>query len=402
VLLEQIVADYRDHPALGGYYLGDEPFPDAFGTLAYVHELLRRADPAHAGWNNLIGRQYFAGAGQLETYLRDYLDRVRPAVLCNDHYDFLPGGDRGQFVENAVTLNRLSREYGVPFWSVVQLTEHTGFRGLQEGELKWQVSMLLAYGARGIGYFTYWTPPPHPHWNWQPAVIGYDGMRTRWYKVLGLFNPRVRAAGETLADLAWVLTEHAAWTPAGGREFTPDGWIAEVRGRAALGRFVAGDGKRHLLVVNSDSLASQTITLVLPGTRAVRRLGDVAGAWTDVPGTPEAAGLVVDLRLPAGDFTLLELHGTPPPSSAPGLSVRPQPAAGACVFTVRAAPAGGTLEIVDMAGRVVWRQGVVGGTTLTTWRGESLHGDPVPAGVYFARVDDATGAVVARLVWLGQ
>jgi hypothetical protein len=404
-MIQAIVATHRDHPALAGYYLGDEPAPSLFPLLANVHARLRELDPAHPGWNNLFGLQAFDEVTPFLEYTRDYADTVKPAILCNAQYDFLRTGDRLQFIENVSRLNALARGYGIPFWTIVQLVEHHIFRGLEAGELRWQVSHLLAYGARGIGYFTYWTPPPSTFWNWQPAVITVDGARTPWFDVLAAFNPRVRAAGEALARAAWITTQHAGGTPPGGQGFVPDDWVAAVEGRAAIGQFSDPGGARYVLVANSDSLAPRTIALVLPGAEPVTRLGAGAGAWMPVAGAAAPGGVRVEVDLDAGDFALLRLggagNGNAASGSNPGLDLAPNPARDTCRFSIAAAVGGATLEIIDAHGRRVWARALPPGRSTVQWNGVTDRGARAAGGMYFARVRDDRGTAVRRFAWLG-
>ena len=48
--------------------------------------------------------------------------------------------------------------HDVPFLLIVQAMPHGPYRDPTEAELAWQVHHALAFGARGISYFTYWTP----------------------------------------------------------------------------------------------------------------------------------------------------------------------------------------------------------------------------------------------------
>ena len=405
VLLDSIVADYRDHPAFLGYYLGDEPGREDWPLLESLAVPLRQRDPAHPAWNNLCGRAGFPDRAAWERYTRDFIAAVHPAVLCNDHYDFRVDGDRGQFVENAAGLSAMAREAGVPFWAIVQLVQHGSFRALTPGELAWQTSMLLAYGARGVGYFTYWTPAPDTAWNWQPAVMTTAGQPTAWYPMLARLNLAVRAAGGTLAGLTWLATAHAGSTPPGGTPFVPDGLIAAVEGRAALGHFVDASGVRHLFVANSDSLAPQRVTLTLTGLRPVWRLGEAVGEWRRVIPSEASGGEQVTLDLEPGGFALLRVEGVFRPLGAgrgPGLGVFPRPARGEVRLVVSGLEPGGHVEILDTAGRRMrsWRPDAAQGTL--TWRGERDAGGSAPPGAYFARAEDAAGVSVERLQWLGR
>ncbi len=404
-LLDSIVADYRGHPAFFGYYLGDEPPVSEYPLLAELFEALRQRDPAHPAWNNLLGRMAFADGAQWRTYVRTYLRSVRPAVLCDDQYDFLSTGDRGQFVENAAGLRELSRAAGIPFWAIVLLVQHGGYRAVTPAELEWQVAMLLAYGARGIGYFTYWTPAPDPQWNWQPAIIGYDGRRTAWYGVVRDLDRRVRPAGETLAALTWLATVHAGGTPAGGTPFTPDDLLTAVEGRAALGHFADSTGTRYLLVVNSDSLAARTLGLLLGGTRRVWRLGTAVGEWNELPVGRVVGGTRVALALAPGSFALLRAGGDAGPAgvgSGPDLVLLPNPARRELRLQLMRLTGEARLEILDASGRRIWSRAVGAAEASLTWRGEGPSGGSAPPGLYFVRVRDAQGVAAVRLHWLGS
>lgn len=400
-LLDTIVADYASEPGFLGYYFTDEPPATDFPLLARIYADLAARDPVHPAWDNLNGLKGFPNRAAWESYMREFIETVHPTVLCNDHYDFLVGQDRGDFVENAAALRAIADEYGLPFWSIVLLVQHGPYRGLDPGELRWQVSQLLAYGARGVGYFTYWTPAPDPQWNWQPAVIGYDGRRSPWYDVLAAFNPGVRAAGETLADLTWLSTQHAGSVPRGGAAFVPDAWIRAVEGRAAIGRFAGGSADRYLLVANSDSLAPQTIGLLLPHTRRAWKQATPAGSWNEVRAVPaEPGGTRVSLRLDSGDFVLLRLLPDLG-ASGPVLALGPNPARVAVRFAVSSIGADARLEVLDALGRRVWSTALVPDSGPVAWSGEREGGGRARPGIYFARVTDAGGVTTARFSWLG-
>jgi hypothetical protein len=403
-LLDSIVADYRALPGFVGYYLGDEPPSEEWPLLGRIAAQLLSRDPAHPAWNNLSGRVAFPSRAAWMDYLRGFLAARQPTILCDDDYDFVLGRDRGLFVENAAGLASLAREVGLPFWSIVQLVPHADYRPLTPGELAWQVSMLLAYGARGIGYFTYWTPAPDTVWNWGPAIITFEGQRTAWYPVVADLNRRVRPAGETLAGLTWLATEHAGWTPLGGTPFSPDGLLASVEGRAALGHFVDAAGTRHLLVANSDSLGWQRVTLGVHGLRRIWRLGDAAGDWQELAPVVAGEGEQVPLDLEPGGFALLRFGGDFRPVGAgpgPRLGVTPLPARGEARLAVSNLGSDGRVEILDAGGRRVrsWRPGAA--AAILAWRGERDAGGWAPPGVYFVRAENGRGVASTRLEWLG-
>ena len=400
--VDTIVADYSGEPGFLGYYFTDEPKPEEFEVLGRIYSDLRARDPVHPAWDDMGGISAWNDWSRWDRYMRDWIAAAQPTVLCDNQYDFFPHRDRGDFVANAAGLRALSNEFGIPFWSIVLLVQHGPYRGLTPGELRWQVSHLLAYGARGVGYFTYWTPAPDPAWNWQPAVIGYDGVRGPWYGVLAAFNPGVRAAGETLAGLTWLSTQHSGSVPAGGVGFVPDNWVRSVEGRAAIGRFAGAAGERYLLVANSDSLASRTVTLWLPRARRAWRLLAAGGAWSELDAALASEGVRISVALEAGGFALIRLGPDPAPAKGPALAFGPNPARGIIRFAASRIAPGARLEITDAQGRRVWSSALGSNGAPVEWNGAREGGGSVRPGVYIARLSDAGGAATARFSWLGS
>ena len=271
-VVDTIIADYVGETSMLGWYLGDEPGPGDQPWLANLFSLLRERDPSHPAWNNLYGRMHYASRQEFIADTRAYAETVQPEVLCNDHYDCLREADRGDVVGNIVGLAPLAREQGLPFWDILQMVQHRGYRAMTPELLRWQVGHWLAYGTRGIGYFTYWTPAPDTFWQWQPSMIAWGtGARTPLYETVKQLNARVKPIGETLAGLHWLTTEHAGSVPLAGTAFAPDSVLLDVEGRAAIGTFVDSLGTPHLMVVNSDSSAARTLWLTLPATRRLEQ-----------------------------------------------------------------------------------------------------------------------------------
>ncbi len=404
--LDSIVAAYRDEPAFLGYYLGDEPTEATFPRLAEWFRLLRERDPLHPGWNNLVGRIGFSTHAAFIEHLRRYASEVRPAVLSTDHYDHFVNGERGQFIENAAGTAQVAREFGLPFWGIVLVTKHGPFRAMNDGLLSWQVAQWLSYGARGIGYFTYWTPAPDPDLNWGDGMIRWGtGERSPQFERVRSLNRLVRPVGEALAGLTWLGTEHTGGEPTGGTAFAPDSLLAAVEGRATLGQFASPQGVPHLFVANRDSVFERTIVLDLVGGREAERLEE-SGAWSPWPSAQSAAGARVALTLPPGGFALLRLHGgcdaLVSGQCRASLLVAPEPATGSVRFTAQRVSGGASLTIVDANGRRVWQRPVAGEAPALVWDGRAESGERVRPGIYWARLEDARGAVVRRLTWLGH
>ena len=403
-LLDSIVSTYIDHPGFGGYYLGDEPPATEFPLLERLFRELRARDLMHPAYNDLAAWYATGGVSSWIDYLHAYLDATGARVLSYNEYDFLTSGDRGLFVRHLAEANAVAREYGIPFWTIVQVIQHADYRALSDGELRWQVSMALAYAVNGVGYFTYWTPAPDPVWNWQYGLIGPNGERTHWYDVAAAIDSRVGAAGRQLARFQWIATEHAGSVPPFGMPFAPNGWLLEVEGRAAIGMYTDSIATRYALVVNSDSSAARSIALTFAGARAIDRLSDDGHAWDAVTATAVTAGSRIALDLAAGDFALIRVEGPGAPirdGAGPALRISPNPSDRVALLELGGVRAGGTIEILDSNGRRIWRRSLAPGSNALAWDGRDERGRTARAGIYFARAQDAGGVTTARLSWLG-
>lgn len=404
--LDSVVARYRDDPAFLGYYLGDEPFPDSFGVLQVLFAELRARDPVHPAWNNLLGRASFATQDSFLDYVRSYAALTDPAVLCDDLYEFLTTGDRHQLVANVAGLATVARERGIPFWGIVQSVQHGIYRAVDAGMLRWQIGQWLSYGARGIGYFTYWTPAPDPYYDWQPAMITWgDGARTPRYDFVRQLDMRLRPLGDALAVLHWRATQHAGPLPEGGTPFAPDSLLARVDGRCALGLFADSAGAPYVFVANGDSAAAQPITLTFRGVRDASRL-DSLGVWRALAPRPASAGVQVAFTLDPGDWALLRLTHPLDAAGAEGGPLRllagPQPARGSLRFEASGMSGASQLDLLDIGGRRIWSRRFTTGASVLEWDGRRDDGSIARAGLYFARLADARAVRVRRVTWLGS
>jgi hypothetical protein len=405
--MDSIVADYRDHPAMFAYYMGDEPR----APWALYHRIagaLRARDPAHPIWNNLLGRGFWPDTAAWLGYTRSYLDSVPARILCDDHYEFRTDGDLGTFFENTSGLRSTAAAYGMPFWAVVLLVQHRGYRAVTPGMLRWQVANLLAYGCRGIGYFTWWTPEPDTVWDWHDAVIRTDGTRSTWYEVVAALDRDAGAVGNRLAAMRWVSTQCTDPAPSGAVRFRGDDWITAVEGHATVGRFVDDAGDPYAICVNRDSLNVGTMTLRFRGLTGVARLDPVTGGWASQVLQPSGdSGDQRSLRmtLDPGDFTLLRLDGTRGEAVGrvgPRLAVSATPAHGVARLQVAHLDAGARLDLFDAGGRRIRSWSPPPGDGVVEWDGDRDDGTRVPPGFYLARVRDARGEATTRITWLGR
>ena len=88
-----------------------------------------------------------------------------------------------------------ARATAIPFLLIVQAMPHGPYRDPTEAEIAWQVNHALAFGARGISYFAYWTPVHvrgAEYWRFRHGLIE-NGRPTEHYAQAARLNATARA-----------------------------------------------------------------------------------------------------------------------------------------------------------------------------------------------------------------
>jgi hypothetical protein len=297
--LDAMVADYKDHPALFGYHIVDEPGPHAFGGLAEVMSYLKEKDPKHPGFINLLpvyAREHnILGGLTYEQYVWQYADVVKPPFISYDHYHFFGEGrgDRSSFFENLTTIRQVALEKKLPFWNIVLCTQHGWYRNLNEAELRFEAMQTLAFGGKGLLWFTYWFPAGVPkEEGWDHSMIRADGTRDPHYEMVKKINAEVKAIGDVLVNCESVHVSQMAET----------GVARMGEGLFTVGFFRAREGWRIALVTNRDYRKVVATTMTISSTPAkVERFDPTTQKWSEVVISDAA----VALEIGAGDGVLL-------------------------------------------------------------------------------------------------
>jgi hypothetical protein len=283
--IKSVIADYHKHPALLGYFLTDEPAADAFGGLAEVVAAFRKLDPDHLIYINLFPN--YASTDQLkaasyESYLDQYMNAVKPAVLSYDHYPFLNETDRPEYFANLEAAQRAASETDpkTPFWQIVLSVQHGGYRKMTEAELRFQAVQSLVYGAHGIIYFTYWTPND-PSFQWSNAIMNRDGTDGPLYEPVKRVNQEVHKLAKWLYQAQVTGTYQTGTVAAGARQLSNDVPVAVMGGgNLSIGLFRDPNGYLYVMVTNRDYRApASTIVTFDAGKHPVEVLDVNKNNW---------------------------------------------------------------------------------------------------------------------------
>ncbi|MFO7975594.1 MAG: hypothetical protein R6V12_13265, partial [Candidatus Hydrogenedentota bacterium] len=189
-------------PALWGYGLRDEPNAADFPELRRQADAIRAVRPGKLCYINLFPN--YANEKQLGTptydeHVRRFVEIVEPGVLSMDHYPlFHPGRDgREAYCTNLAVLRKYALQENIPFWNFFNVMPFGPHTDPTEGQIRWQIFTSLAYGAKGVLYFCYYTPVGH-EFPKDGAIIARDGRRTRHYYEAQRINADVKNLGAIL------------------------------------------------------------------------------------------------------------------------------------------------------------------------------------------------------------
>lgn len=243
------------HEALFGYYLRDEPHASLFPALARYVAAHRQVAPYARPLINLFpnyASELQLGTATYEQHLEQYLTLVRPPLLSYDHYALMEDGSlRDLYFPNLEAVRAAALAHELPFWNVVLANAHFNYAEPSAAGFRFQAYTTLAYGGRGIGYFTYLTPT---RGNYRSGPIDQFGDKTPAWHMLRNVNLQLHALAPTMIRLRSVGVFHHPDLPAGCRALADSRHLAELTGagRFVVGEFDSPDGQAYVLVVNKD------------------------------------------------------------------------------------------------------------------------------------------------------
>jgi hypothetical protein len=305
-----------DSRALMGYMIADEPAAGSFPEMAKAIEQVRKLKPGKLGYVNLFPNYAPAwtfGGPTYDDYLRGFIEVAKPDVLSMDHYPVMrPNRDsRPDYRANLESCRTQSLKAGIPFWNYfasMPLFEHLD---PTEAQLRWQIFSSIAYGAKGVLYFCYWTPRG-PGFAKGGAVISAEGVPTRHFDEARRINAELKNWGPTLMKLKntgayYIATTNATAIPATSGLTNLAGINGDPVANYIVGTFETDDHQRAIVIVNDSYSFTGWLTLKfdVPNSRVLELSKETGQLTPLVDDSPEIPGLQVSFG--AGDGRLFLL-----------------------------------------------------------------------------------------------
>lgn len=194
-----------ESPAVWGYTVIDEPSAKLVPELRKTVEGIRQARPGKLAYINLFPNwtpKETLGSENYDEHVRQFVEDVGVDVLSMDHYPAMnPDKDtRDNYCANLDVMRKFSLKQDIPFWNFFIVMPYLDRYDPTEAQLRWQIFSSLVYGAKGVLYFCYWTPPGE--WFLKGgAIITAEGRKTRHYEQAKRINANLKNLGPTLMKL---------------------------------------------------------------------------------------------------------------------------------------------------------------------------------------------------------
>lgn len=300
--IHEWVDGIKDHPALEGYLLYDEPpthdlIVDELRTMKRIWETV---DPNHVVHVDLNGVEA----------PNAYHDALKPKIMLSDPYAIQVGHGPGDYtsingypdihyenwLDYLAAKPRRDAASAAPFWTILQNFEDevTSIRKPSPAEVEATTFEALGRGSKGFIYFMYQAAV-----RWDGMVDG-DYQRTEYWDIAEDLFGQIADLEDTIRDMERI--GDVATTTGGGNAAYPSADITSHRDR--------GNGDLLLTVVNHDVQSAATVTVAVDPDRWIGAISAVTDART---GTTVAwSGSTITLSMQPGEGRVLRVKTTAP------------------------------------------------------------------------------------------
>lgn len=323
--VSEAIADFGGHPAVKGFYIGDEPdAPDAADAFAAAR-ICRELAPNLVHFLNLLPWFDWIGPRIGSDAYAPYLDRAveegRVQLLAYDCYTQMWEGDKGfdVYFNNLREHSEAARRNHVDFCPTLLSMGHYDYRCPSYDDFRWQLSTAAAFGAKSAYWF--YIHQTDFHANYRRPVLNFWNERTTEYEWLSAVNRQFQLMFGS--ELMRLHIEDIGFTVKayGGCElFKPCDKILGVDNGKNLNllfnRFSDDQGGKYAVIVNADTKENCTANIHLAkDVKLYRRTS--AGGYEPVAAIEDAVGKqaygsdasTASLILAPGQMELLRIGG---------------------------------------------------------------------------------------------
>jgi hypothetical protein len=303
--LDALIDSIKGSSALAGYFLIDEPSSVYTAGYTALIDYLRERDPTRFALVNLFpiyataeqmgvdgvtnASQYFKNTAGLALasksitaymeYLHRYIEIMRPDVISFDHYGLFPNSDRSDYFLNLGLVAEMSKKNKVPFINFIQASRFLAdWRMPSPQDMRYLVYTSLAYGAKGIGYYTYWGDSSH-------EGLYRDGIKSDLASSVAAINLEISKLSDFLVHLNWLGVQHVTDLPLNECIENKNGAVEVLDSENILiGSFCESKKECSIfLAVNLNRSTAQIIrAIIVASGNTLQELSRSSGQWITV------------------------------------------------------------------------------------------------------------------------
>lgn len=283
------VEDFKDYPEVFAFHLIDEPTRDVFDAVVEAVRIVKKEAHGIIPFVNFYPFWYevheHIGYKDYEAYVDKFVTETGTGLLSYDHYAQMKERnyeDPGYFT-NLKYYSKFSGKYGIDFWNTVLTTPHFFYRSPSYDDMRWQVNTSLAYGARGVLYYTLYTPANRGSFetNYRRGPINWWGDRTEVFQNIRETNLEVHTRWKDLfLKLKLDKVGHYPNAPKDGLDiFEGDGLLKDIKVimgydvHLLVSEFTHSEtGDSYIFIVNANPRDSVQLAAGFPNVRKLWRL----------------------------------------------------------------------------------------------------------------------------------
>jgi hypothetical protein len=281
------VDEFGSHPSVFSFFIIDEPAWNVLDATIEAVNIVKKLSGKLPFVNflpyypNIWERIHFKDYGK---YIQNYIEKTGVDLICYDFYAQLTERQYEDpiYYTNLKYFRDNSLRLGINFWNTILSTPHFRYRKPTYDDIRWQVNTSLAYGAKGILYFTFNTPDNvhNNETNYRQGPINWWGERTDTFYHLRDVNREVHKRwGDRFMDLELVRTDHYPQAPVDTLEsFKGDGMVKDMKVASGMDPHVIvsefkskTNSDRYIFVVNANPRDSIYISLGMPDISELQR-----------------------------------------------------------------------------------------------------------------------------------
>lgn len=265
-----IIEKYASYKSFAGTLFIDEPNSSLFDAIGTFFEEFKTKYPDKLAYINLLPTYATAGTGysRYEDYIDGWFTKTKSSILSYDHYPLIETdpSKEGYIYEyqdyyyNLDLLRNKTLKQGVPLWTFAATlgyesqTEYPR-RDPSREDLRWTVFSNLAFGAKAIQYFCFFTPTQD---SFHEAMVTRGGVTTERYNYVKEVNEEFSNYEKILvnADAVGVMMN----------DYRRNGYYLYDEALTSFGPIKSVDGNRYLIGCFQDKDNGHKSIMITPTT----------------------------------------------------------------------------------------------------------------------------------------